>query len=342
MTVPGLEAIVAQELEEGGAEVKRSLPGFVVFRPREPDRSLLRLRTAEDVFLLLWGTDKLTYRAADLDQITRWTAQEPDWPRALQLHHGVRPKPKGKPTYRLVTQMRGEHAYRRVDALKALARGLVGKLPASWRPAEEDAAVEIWLTIQGATAVCGLRLSDKTMRHRTYKEAHLPASLRPVVAAAMVRLAGAQRGQRFCDPMCGAGTILAEQLVLDRPVSVLGGDADPAALRAASANLRHLGQPLLARWDAAQLPLPDRSLDRLVCNPPFGKQLGAAGEIGTLYRQLAAEWDRVLKPGGKAVLLVSDARALEHAARSCHWRREQRLRLRVLGQVAFLSVWSKG
>src|SRR5207249_918130 len=82
-------------------------------------------------------------------------------------------------TFRLVAQMTGTHGYRRIDAREALAEGLAGKLPASWRHAEENAAVEIWLTIEGATAVCGLRLSDRTMRHRTYKMEHLPASLRP-------------------------------------------------------------------------------------------------------------------------------------------------------------------
>ena len=68
--------------------------------------------------------------------------------------------------------------------------------PASWKPADENAAIEIWLTIQEATAVCGIRLSDRTMRHRTYKFEHFPASLRPTVAGAMVRLAGVKPGDR--------------------------------------------------------------------------------------------------------------------------------------------------
>ena len=46
--------------------------------------------------------------------------------------------------------------------------------------------VPMWLTIDGQRAICGLRLSDATMRHRTYKMEHLPASLRPTIAAAMV------------------------------------------------------------------------------------------------------------------------------------------------------------
>src|SRR5437016_2543848 len=134
--------------------------------------------------------------------------------------------------------MTGEHGYRRIDARKALAQGLAGKLPASWPHVEENAAVEVWLSIEGASAVCGLRLSDRTMRHRAYKMEHLPASLRPTLAAAMVRLAELRTTQVLLDPMCGAGTILAEQFELARHarlgvIHAWGGDRDAAALRAA-------------------------------------------------------------------------------------------------------------
>ncbi|HXG11168.1 MAG TPA: methyltransferase domain-containing protein [Gemmataceae bacterium] len=389
LTLPGLEEIAAEEITDDlGGEVKRTARGLVVFRVPAIDRTLLELRTVEDVFVLAWGTDKLSYRADALDSIRRWTAREADWDRLLRLHHAVRPKPKGRPTYRLVTQMTGEHGFRRIDAREALAAGLAGKLPASWRHVEEGAAVEIWLTIHGATAVCGVRLSDRTMRHRTYKREHLPASLRPTLAAAMVRLGSIRPGQVVLDPMCGAGTILAEQLQRwGRPLTphpsppegerggfsfplspasgerggfsfplspasgergrgeggarAWGGDLDPAAVRAASINLRRLGPVLLARWDAARLPLPDQSVDCILSNPPFGKQLGRPEEIGFLYRRVLPQYDRVLRPGGRAVLLVSDPAALKEAAAAVGWKRERQFRVEVLGQPAFLSAWRK-
>jgi 23S rRNA G2445 N2-methylase RlmL len=346
--LPGLEPVAGEEIAESlRGEVKRTGTGIVVFRAPSIDESLLALRTTEDVFLLAWGTDKLTYRAVDLDQIRRWTAREADWERLLRLHHAVRPRPKGKPTYRLVTQMNGKHGYRRRDAQEALAKGLAGKLPASWRPAEENASVEIWLSIDNATAVCGLRLSDRTMRHRTWKHEHLPASLRPTVAAAMVRLGGASPGHVVLDPMCGAGTILGEQLLAARamphaaPVRIVGGDLDRTAVRAAEANLRRLGPVLLARWDATRLPLPDESVDRIVSNPPFGKQLGEPEEIEPLYRAMVREHDRVLRPGGRAVLLVADVGALNRAVRRTGWKSVRRLNVRILGQRAAITVWRK-
>jgi len=204
----------------------------------------------------------------------------------------------------------------------------------------------VWLTIDGSTAVCGLRLSDRTMRHRTYKMEHLPASLRPTVAAAMVRLAEIKPNQVVLDPMCGAGTILAEALALarhtgTRPAAILGGDIAKAALRAAGPNLRSLGQVDLARWDARSLPLADHSVDRLICNPPFGKQLSRPEEIGPLYHASLQEWNRVLRANGRAVLLVGDLKAIRQAASAVAWKSVSQLKVRILGQPAFLTVWRK-
>jgi 23S rRNA G2445 N2-methylase RlmL len=343
---PGLESVAAEEIEHDlGGEVKRTGRGLVVFRVPEIDESLLQLRTVEDVFLLAWGTDQLTYRAEDLERICRWTAREPDWNQLLRLHHALRPKPRGRPTYHLVAQMEGRHGYLRRDARRALAEGLAGKFPPTWRPAEENAAVEVWLTIDQASAVCGLRLSDRGMRHRGYKREHRPASLRPAVAAAMVRLAEVRAGHLLLDPLCGAGTILAEYLEAMRRQrgvrAALGGDLDRAALRAASINLRHLGPAHLVQWDARRLPLGAVAADRVVTNPPFGKQLASPEAVGPLYQAVAAECDRVLRPGGRAVLLVSDWAALRGAARRAGWKLLRQLPIRVLGQAAVISAWQK-
>ena len=86
------------------------------------------------------------------------------------------------------------------------------------------------------------------------------------------------------------------------------------AVQAAAANLRTAGPGWrLARWDARRLPLADRSVDRVITNPPFGVQLGEPEEIGPLYRAVVAEADRVLRPGGRAVFLVGTRGALAAA-----------------------------
>jgi len=347
MVQPGLEEVAAEEIGQAlDGEVKKTGRGFLIFRVPQITGELLRLRTVEDVFLFAWGTDQLTYRAEDLERIRRWTAREPDWNNLLRIHHAIHPKPKGRPTYWLVTQMEGEHGYLRRDVRKALAQGLSGKFPDSWKPAEENAAIEVWLSIQEATAICGLRLSDRTMRHRTYKLEHRPASLRPTVAAAMVRLAEVKPGQVVLDPMCGVGTILAEHLVVREGFpgdigSAWGGDVEFAAAHSAEINLRRLGGASLAQWDGTRLPLDAASVDRVISNPPFGKQLSSPEAIEPLYQSMVREYDRVLRPGGRAVLLTGAGPVLRNAARQVAWVLLRQVRLRILGQPATISVWRK-
>lgn len=352
----GLEETAAEELRKDfKAEIRKTGQGLVVFRVRDIDRGLLQARTTDDVFVLAWGTDRLSYRAADLDKIRQWTHRDADWDGLLKLHHAVRPKPKGKPTYRLVVQMTGQHGYRRADAAQALARGLGNKLPASWRYAEENAAVEIWLIIHGATAVCGLRLSDRSMRHRDWKVEHIPASLRPTVAAAMVRVAELRPELTVLDPMCGAGTILGEAVAYARrrsrvehrpwPMTFLGGDADRLHVRATLANLRMLEaaeEVRLETWDVhRRLPIPNAGVDRVITNPPFGKQLASPEEIVPLYQALVRQVQRVLKPGGIAVFLVAEVRALDEPARAAGWKPVRRLHLRTQGQRATILAYRK-
>jgi tRNA (guanine6-N2)-methyltransferase len=362
IVLPGLETLAAAEIAERlDADVKRTAGELVVFRPPVIDKSLLSLRTTEDVYLLAWGTDQLTYRAVDLDSIRRWTDRDADWEQLLRLHHTIRPKPKGKPTFRLVVQMAGKHGYRRVDARKALAEGLAGHLPASWRHAEENASIEIWLTIHGATATCGVRLSDRSMRHRTYKFEHLPASLRPTLAAAMVRVAELRPGQTVLDPMCGAGTILAEVLSQAREVerqrrwqpdavaaeaqsvyTVLGGDIDRSAVRAAGVNLARMGQIKLETWDARTLPVAGDSVDRIICNLPFGVKIEKPEDVPRLMQKALPEFHRVLKPGGRAILLVGDPAPLKDAIVRLPWKQLAFYRVRILGQKAHLFAFRKG
>jgi 23S rRNA G2445 N2-methylase RlmL len=348
MTHGGIETVAADEITRDlGGEVKKTYRGLVVFRLDQLSDAVLSLRTTEDVFLLAWGSDSLTYKPEDLDTIRAWTAKKPDWEHLFKLHHKIRPKTKGRPTYHVVCQMQGEHGYRRADAREAFVAGLAGKIPNGWQYNNENAWLEIWLTIYSKTAVCGVRLSDRTMRHRTYKLEHIAASLRPTVAAAMVRLAGIGPGMTVLDPMCGAGTILAEALDVagkrsrGGQVRVLGGDIDPNAVFVTSQNLEKLGPVSLARWDARALPLETESVDRIVSNPPFGKQLESIEKIGPLYEAASAEWDRVLRPGGRAVLLAMEYEGLKRTLTARRWKVSRALRVRMLGQPCVLSVWNK-
>src|SRR6266567_2897119 len=111
-------------------------------------------------------------------------------------------------TWRVVSQKSGSHDFRRLDAGEAVSDALRRTLPRNMHRVADDADLEFWLWLSGSEALIGLRLSDATMRHRTYKREHLPASLRPTVAAAMGWLARPAQEDIVLDPLCGAGTVL--------------------------------------------------------------------------------------------------------------------------------------
>jgi tRNA G10 N-methylase Trm11 len=155
------------------------------------------------------------------------------------------------------------------------------------------------------------------MRQRTYKKVSLPASLKPTIAYAMVALSRPRDDDEFLDPMCGAGTILLERAHAGRYQLLLGGDVDAEAVAATLENFGPRHKPFeIQTWDARELPLVDDSVSAIVTNMPFGRQIGTTEENRILYPALIAEWVRVLRAGGRMVLLTSEHALLRRVLRS--------------------------
>lgn len=159
---------------------------------------------------------------------------------------------------------------------------------------------------------------------RSYRRRLGPTSLHPALAAVLVRLSEPAPNQRFLDPLCGTGTIVIERaLAGTRAAMLLGGDVNSELVRRARANAEAAGVAAEFRvMDARRLPLSDASVDRIVSDLPFGVRSGSAQENEGLYPALLAEIERVLRPGGRAVLLTMSKQLLR---RSCQERPGLRL-----------------
>ncbi|TDO57281.1 putative RNA methylase family UPF0020 [Kribbella sp. VKM Ac-2571] len=99
--------------------------------------------------------------------------------------------------------------------------------------------------------------------------------------------------------------------------TIAGGDAlriaANNALRIASGDALAGGELSLVRGAADALPLASGSVNRVVANLPFGKQVGSHRANRTLYPAALAEIDRILTADGRAVLLTEDKRLLHSA-----------------------------
>ena len=346
--LPGLEEIAGEEVRARfqGAQVVDVQRGWIVFRAPNSIADLRKLCTTEDVFAVLFRTSRLPpYRKGALSLLNRMARSSHHWDQALKSFQQTRRRSVRRVTFRVVAQMTGKHSFRRKEVQDAILNGVQARWT-GWKPVADDAHLEVWAPIVGDWATIAVRLSDHKMRHRTYKVEHRPASLRPTLAAAMIYLSNPQPNDRFCDPMCGTGTILAERALSGRSQRLLGGDINPDALRAAQANLsgvRNLGAPcVLQLWDAKWLPIRSGSLDAIVCNLPFGKKVGSHADNPDLYSLFFQQLGRVLCSSGRAVLLTSEKelmRQLLHTHTQLHL--EQQVLVGVLGQAARIYVLRK-
>jgi 23S rRNA G2445 N2-methylase RlmL len=347
-TQPGFEAIAAQEIAETldsavlrGMRAVADKNGMALFEYAGDPHDLLALRTVEDVFAIVARLPGLPLTADGLRLLRDTAATMPIEP-ALRVARQLKPGRggHGRLRFRVVARQVGQAAYRRVDAQQAVERAIAARGDHHWRLAEEG-ALEFWLTLlpddssttrskspargsrrpahqahAGYEALLALRLSDEQMRHRDYKLEHLPASLRPSAAAALVWLTRPAPDDVFLDPMCGAGTILIERAHAGRYALLLGGDTREPALEVARGNVGPRYKPIeLRQWDARSLPLDAASITAAAVNLPFGKQIGSAEENRTLYPAVLRELTRVLRPGARLVALTGDRRAFDDALR---------------------------
>jgi len=186
-----------------------------------------------------------------------------------------------------------------------------------WHRVADDADVEFWVQMADRRAQIGLRLTDRRMRHRDYKVANLPGSLRPTIARALALVTRTDPDDVFLDPLCGAGTILVERALAGRHRLLLGGDIRSGSATATRENFGSRHRPwAVHRWDTARLPLGAATVDKVATNLPWGRQMGTPETVPALYALVLGEVARVLRPWGRAAILTSEWDTLKSALRT--------------------------
>ncbi|WP_135853852.1 methyltransferase domain-containing protein [Halorussus salinus] len=174
-------------------------------------------------------------------------------------------------------------------------------------------------------------IRDFGTRKPTDRPFFQPGGMDPLLARALVNLAGARPDATVLDPMCGTGGVLIEAGLVG--ASLLGADAQRKMARGAAENLRHCfaaderatGDWATLQGDATHLPLADDSVDAVVFDAPYGRQSKIANlDLDDLVAGALAEARRV----ASRAVVVGD-RSWAEEARAVGWTVEDEFDRRV-------------
>ena len=294
---------------------------------------LLSLRTVDDVFLHMATWSGINRARSALSTIQVASSQL-ELDTALALCKQVRTIPS-PPVFSVTANFVGKRNYNTDEIKQACASGVVERQ--GWVYSEDDsnANLNIRIFIEGDTAEVGVRLAAQSLSRRPYKQQHVPGSLKPAVAAALLALAGVAPNTLVLDPCCGAGTILIE--ARSSGATACGGDIDQQALTAARLNAAQSALDVhIQRWDARALPISDRSVDFVISNLPWGRVVSIDGSLHTLYQEISEEIERVLAPGGQTVLLTN----LPDLIQFKRLKRDTQFEISLFGQTPTIMVWA--
>jgi len=325
----GLEGTACRELKErvADAAILDQGRGAVLFSAAEAETpALLSLHSIDDLFAQVVVVDDLDPRRSPLAALIKAIRAAPEIEPAMALRRRGR---GSHVTFRVMSQVEGQQPYRRVDAQRAAEDALGHRF--GWTLIAEGAPhLQFALWITDGAARLGLRLTEPGFTRRRWKVGHIPASLPPSVAYGLLRAAGPRGGETLLDPFCGAPP----------PGALLGADTSLTAREAAAANAAEAGVAVqLHDWDATALPLEAATVDCIVTNPPYGQRYGRPADLPPLYAGFLAEAARVLRPGGRCVVLTSERLLMERLlATRPELARRKRFPIDLLGLSTYVHV----
>jgi tRNA (guanine6-N2)-methyltransferase len=331
----GLERVAAIELarlrDTHITEVAHRRLDFTLSGKPHP---LLGLRSADDVYAYAGRLDRVAHTRDSLKQIEAFAASL-DLEDALFACEQVRfiPPTSG---YSITPSLRGRHNFSRFDAADAIAAGLERHANArGWRrvEADEDALtgdINVRAIIEDGYCLIGLRLAAAPLHRRDYLQATLPGALKPPVAYSLCLLAQPRRDDVMLDPLGGTGTTMIEAQTGLKVRRAITGDLHDEAIRVAQVNSEAAGVSLITMSaDARFVPLPSESVDHIVSDLPWGRQVQVEGSLGDVYRDVLIEVERVIQEDGRAVLLTERTQEFMGALVDA-----PRLRLMIVRQIS--------
>ena len=310
-TDEGIEDVVVGEIRERHAAAAArpdpsGFPGLVLVEGLTLE-SLLDLNTIQHVVEIRGEAE-----ANSLERIERAVAQ-------IEIAEMAQVR-----SFRVTSERRGRHDFGHMEIQRVAGAVLHDRY--GTRVDLEDYELNVRVDLYGERLVAGVQRTRDSLAKRIKRPRALRTSLKPTVAAAMLRLIGAHRGAgRLIDPLCGTGTIPVEAKRINPRLEVFASDWDEPTVETARGTVANHDLDIEVQLcDARSLTLVySEPFDYIVTDPPYGVRQARRVDMAELYESLLTEFERALGESGTIALVALKLRAFMAALERTGLRVEQ-------------------
>ncbi|MBB2183541.1 RNA methyltransferase [Lachnospiraceae bacterium MD1] len=292
--VPGFEKIVVDEINSTltTAKVVEVLRGKVLINGCFSLNELCQLRCVDNIYYYIAKINVGPHKK-DLEKFEQDIAKI-SFQKAIEFLNLSK-----KPIIIVSASKKGKQTYSRFDlsdkATMAISKNNGYKIGDSL---EHNLAIRFDLNNTECMISVQLTKADFKFRGSAYE--FQPGGIRPTIANALVKLSMPTAEDVFYDPFCGSGTISRERAFYDAK-RILASDINPKVIESARINVP--SKVKIFCCDARRLKVQDNSIDVIVSNIPWGKQIEVEN-VYELYISFLKEAKRVLSSKGRMVLLT--------------------------------------
>lgn len=305
---PGFESIIDSLLQQTlpSASIVRVCDGLVLFSYPGKISEVCAVAFFNNAFLVLqeWHTDGCSFSDMVRSSVTK---------SRLPVLSGV-VRDLGAASFRV--RFSRENVFASVDKKVMETAEKVVISGTGMRADRFSPEIEFWYIIRREKYACfAVRLTKKQSTEKYLN----PGELRPEIVQLVIALAQiVQKDGILADPFAGYGSIPGQLARLYPRSRIYASDIGEAMVVGFRKRFAEIGTVEVRQCDALHLSyIDDSSVDAVVTDPPWGFWDGDAysgvNDIGSLYRGMLAEFDRILKSGGKACVLTGAKREFEEA-----------------------------
>ncbi len=338
LTTRGLEEFAKQEIQNKlqGSSIENNSYRKVIFSYDGNVEEILKLRSVEDGFLFIGELENVDHTQESLTELVH-NILELNFNKAIETISDLRKEKILE--FSISSSSVGKRNFSYKEIKDALSKALENEINLKYEDKKHE-MFDIRIFLEHDRALVGIRLGEKPLHRRPYKLETTKATLQADIAYSMSMIAQINSQDVVLDPMCGSGTILIESSTFS-PKIILGGDINTEAVRITSQNVKAFNEQShteIKVWDAINLPVEEKSVDKIICNLPFGKQIEINTSVEEFYDKLVKEFKRVIKDNGTMVLLTSNRDELLGELKKYNLKLKDQHEIAVNGEIAYILV----